>query len=120
MARAINATETAGFSVASDAGECGCGEGGGVTEALVGAAEVARDGGDGVGGQRRGDAEALGIANGGVAEYARCGFGGEDGCIAEALVRCAGQIEGAGGGGRRGGGVGGKCRSVAEPFCALQ
>lgn len=117
MTRAVDATDTAGLAVAGDAGEGGCGEGGSVAEALVGAAEVARDGGDGVGGQRRRDAEALGIANGGVAEYARCGFGGENGCVAEALVCCAGQVEGGGGGG---GGVGGKCRGVAETFGALE
>lgn len=124
MPCAVDATETAGFSVAGDAGKGRCGEGGGVAEALVGAAEVARDGGDGVGGQRRRDAEALGVANGGVAEYARCGFGGENGCIAEALVCCAGQVEGGsssgGGGGSGVGGIGGKCRGVAEPFGALE
>lgn len=117
MTRAVDAPDATGLAVAGDAGEGGCGEGGSVAEALVGAAEVARDGGDGIGSQRRRDAEALGIANGGVAEYARCGFGGEDGCVAEALVCCAGQVEGSGGGS---GGVGGKRRGVAEPFCALE
>lgn len=76
MARTIDATETARLAIASDTGEGRGGECGGITEALVGVAEVAWDGSDGVGGEGGGDAEALGVARGRAAQDTGGGLGG--------------------------------------------